>query len=327
MKKKLTLSVFLLFIVVLVSCSSDVSIDNSGSYQYADIYGQVVFPASNMVQNVDNNNIAQAVVHLNDDKQQLTDTAGKFAFYNVPVGEHTLKVHDEAFSSDDYVINLTDDGLADIKLDARVELVSVCVNQDFHDNTTFYLFVGTSNNEGMESIKLEYLDENNDYITLAADGMNPDFGVLYEVTDIFRLDQEYKLKVTQLDEQGDEIHSFTRDIILSQPDLYSPEDNAVINQQDPLFIWEEVEGLVEYNFILEYYYEGEGHSYWQEIDLKNNYYITSSQYRLQFDTDKEISLIEGLRYRWKVEAFIYDKANHEIKSVDSKYREFIYLVD
>ncbi|AZR73988.1 hypothetical protein BBF96_11655 [Anoxybacter fermentans] len=166
--------------------------------------------------------------------------------------------------------------------------------------------------EDEDTFTIEYLD-NGEYIDITDTGG--------DVTEIFNLDTEYEVRVTVKDKNGVQKQQFTRTVIFHRPELISPGEGAIISDANPTFTWEEMDGLVMYNFRLFYY--DETYNSWEWVDGIDSYYdLVDSNYTLQFDP--EYSLQDGTRYKWYIGALLMDLAGHPYANMESSGREFTY---
>lgn len=283
----------------------------------ADIYGKVIYPANNTIANVDNNQLISTSICLDGENCQMTDLEGNFVFYNVPVGVHTLQVNSEVLKSEEYRVNLTEEGLSGIELKARVEWVLTSLEY-YQDSYSLTLYAQASA-ENLDSLRVSYLDSSGEYVELSR------VGSYYDCTGILELNTEYTIKVDLLDSSGNEIRSFTKNISFSELGLISPADNSIVTVEKPTFTWEELEGIVDYSFYLEYYSEQQQD--WYEVhEIYNNHELVDNKYTLQIDTEHGDPLVSGRQYRWRVVAWQSDNTSAGIFNiVDSKYNMFEYM--
>lgn len=301
MKKIIVLLLFCLVIFVIVGCG----VENP---KLGNIYGKVNIPTIDETLKPMHfrDGIVINTVYLDGEKYTNTTPDGFFYFKDIPVGEHTLKVQDSDYISDEILVQVTE-GDVNVTLDAILDsCYLIYYLNDAEPNFTIFL-----------SLSIDYENTHKATLEIPNHEIFLDNLEIYTSENIIEINyynvpftdfnESLTVILTFYDEAENVLGSTEKNIILPDKDIVVL-DEVKLDGNVPTFSWNKLDGIVSHDINL-WKLVGEDWEWLDYIILNENSYTM------------ETPLSNGT-YKWEVRTTFYDTAGNFFLGIVSEEETF-----
>ncbi len=311
MRKILGSSVAVLLLFLLVVGCGIIQLEKT-----ADIYGTVNLPPIDttlepmFLEDISFwDGVGITTVYLDGEEYTSTTSDGKFCFRDLSLGEHTLKIKDSIYTSEEITINLTEAGISDLHIDAKFDACFIGVQTAGPAAYRAQGFIISSYENVEMSYAGVYIDGETEMVGFGGYDENEDYlGVVFfldlSVID-FVLGDTYTLIIDIYNEDDELIDTVTKDIRLPENIILK---DVEINNGIPTFRWDGVEDREEINV-----------SY--ELILKKGSYGDSIFLKDQTSYTMDSPLSNG-NYSWQIACSVHDLSGHLVMVIETEWEDF-----